>query len=200
MAFLRKLPRCSGYAGRLQLQQVVRERTSTATANATTSSHADARPASTASPTAQQIDPLDLKFNDPVASFKSKTTMELFRAYVVYQLCSVEYLVENNTKVILLPLLFSPSLLPLYRCTCACHTHTHTQIRRSRPPSGIRLEVEIDVLCARARVCVCVTHTMLPVKQGSLYSAGIFTFTYRIYMRIYRRYGKHVYIYVQGRL
>ncbi|XP_018400636.1 PREDICTED: proline dehydrogenase 1, mitochondrial [Cyphomyrmex costatus] len=47
----------------------------------------------------RQIDPLDLKFNDPIASFKSKTTMELMRAYVVYQMCSVEYLVENNMKV-----------------------------------------------------------------------------------------------------
>lgn len=47
----------------------------------------------------RQIDPLDLKFNDPVAAFKSKTTMELVRAYVVYQICSIEYLVENNMKV-----------------------------------------------------------------------------------------------------
>jgi len=52
-------------------------------------------------PSAQprQIDPLDLKFNDPIAAFKSKTTMELMRAYVVYQICSIEYIVENNMKV-----------------------------------------------------------------------------------------------------
>jgi len=47
----------------------------------------------------RQIDPLDLKFNDPIAAFKSKTTMELMRAYVVYQICSIEYIVENNMKV-----------------------------------------------------------------------------------------------------
>lgn len=47
----------------------------------------------------RQIDPLDLKFNDPIAAFKSKTTMELMRAYVVYQMCSIEYMVENNMKV-----------------------------------------------------------------------------------------------------
>lgn len=52
-------------------------------------------------PSAQprQIDPLDLKFNDPIAAFKSKTTTELVRAYVVYQMCSIEYIVENNMKV-----------------------------------------------------------------------------------------------------
>ncbi|XP_020294305.1 proline dehydrogenase 1, mitochondrial isoform X2 [Pseudomyrmex gracilis] len=46
----------------------------------------------------RQIDPLDLKFNDPVAAFKSKTTTELVRAYFVYQMCSIEYIVENNMK------------------------------------------------------------------------------------------------------
>ncbi|KAK0088404.1 hypothetical protein PV326_004847, partial [Microctonus aethiopoides] len=48
--------------------------------------------------TSRQIDPLDLRFNDPVASFKSKTTLELIRAYIVYQICSIEYVVENNMK------------------------------------------------------------------------------------------------------
>ncbi|XP_011054081.1 PREDICTED: proline dehydrogenase 1, mitochondrial [Acromyrmex echinatior] len=47
----------------------------------------------------RQIDPLDLQFNDPIAAFKSKTTMELMRAYFVYQMCSIEYVVENNMKV-----------------------------------------------------------------------------------------------------
>ncbi|XP_018309952.1 proline dehydrogenase 1, mitochondrial isoform X2 [Mycetomoellerius zeteki] len=47
----------------------------------------------------RQIDPLDLKFNDPIAAFKSKTTMELMRAYFVYQMCSIEYVVENNMTV-----------------------------------------------------------------------------------------------------
>lgn len=47
----------------------------------------------------RQIDPLDLKFNDPIAAFKSKTTTELVRAYLVYQMCSIEYVVENNMKV-----------------------------------------------------------------------------------------------------
>lgn len=45
-------------------------------------------------------DPLDLSFNDARAAFKSKTTWEVLRAYVVYQLCSSETLVENNMKVI----------------------------------------------------------------------------------------------------
>lgn len=46
-----------------------------------------------------QRDPLDVGFNDPIAAFKSKTTMELARAYFVYLMCSSEYLVENNMKV-----------------------------------------------------------------------------------------------------
>lgn len=44
-------------------------------------------------------DILDVSFNDPRAAFKSKTTFELLRAYLVYVLCSSEYLVNNNMKV-----------------------------------------------------------------------------------------------------
>ena len=45
-------------------------------------------------------DPLDTSFNDPEASFKSKTTLEILRAYIVYTLCSSSYLVEHNMEVI----------------------------------------------------------------------------------------------------
>ncbi|XP_070496107.1 proline dehydrogenase 1, mitochondrial [Chironomus tepperi] len=54
------------------------------------------------SPTSQKIgkrDPLDTSFNNPIDAFKSKTTIELIRAYLVYVLCSSEYLVENNMKI-----------------------------------------------------------------------------------------------------
>ena len=44
-------------------------------------------------------DPLDTSFNDPIAAFKSKTTFELMRGYLVYLICSSETLVENNMKV-----------------------------------------------------------------------------------------------------
>lgn len=44
-------------------------------------------------------DQLDVSFNDPHAAFKSKTTFELIRAYVVYMLCSSSYLVEHNMQV-----------------------------------------------------------------------------------------------------
>ena len=54
---------------------------------------------SDAKPAPRQIDPLDLRFNDPVASFKSKTMIELVRAYIVYQICSINYIVENNMRV-----------------------------------------------------------------------------------------------------
>lgn len=45
-------------------------------------------------------DPLDLSFANPEAAFKSKTTWEVVRALIVYQLCSNQYLVDNNMKVI----------------------------------------------------------------------------------------------------
>lgn len=44
-------------------------------------------------------DPLDLSFANPEAAFKSKTTWEVLRAYIVYQLCSSSFLVDNNMKV-----------------------------------------------------------------------------------------------------
>lgn len=44
-------------------------------------------------------DPLDVTFNNPNAAFKSKTTGELLRGYIVYLLCSSTYLVDNNLKV-----------------------------------------------------------------------------------------------------
>lgn len=44
-------------------------------------------------------DELDVSFNNPKEAFKSKKTSELIRAYLVYQICSVNYLVENNDKV-----------------------------------------------------------------------------------------------------
>lgn len=50
-------------------------------------------------PSSPQRDPLDVSFNDPNAAFKSKTTFELIRAYFVYVLCSSEFLVENNMKL-----------------------------------------------------------------------------------------------------
>lgn len=73
-------------------------------------------------PVSRQIDSLDLKFDDPVASFKSKTTMELVRAYVVYQICSLDYVVENNMTVSFILFFFvqfmQPSPWPLGHSCC----------------------------------------------------------------------------------
>lgn len=111
MAFLRTVPRCcvgskkfrkclplstgpveNSSRPTVQLVQVLaRGYTNSSTSASTTEKPATSVP--------RQIDPLDLKFNDPVASFKSKTTTELIRAYIVYQICSIEYIVENNMKV-----------------------------------------------------------------------------------------------------
>ncbi|XP_055695182.1 proline dehydrogenase 1, mitochondrial isoform X2 [Lutzomyia longipalpis] len=46
-----------------------------------------------------QRDPLDVRFSDPHAAFKSKTTFELIRAYLVYLVCSSSYLVEHNMQL-----------------------------------------------------------------------------------------------------
>ncbi|XP_059611661.1 proline dehydrogenase 1, mitochondrial isoform X2 [Phlebotomus argentipes] len=46
-----------------------------------------------------QRDPLDVRFADPNAAFKSKTTFELIRAYLVYLVCSSSYLVEHNMQL-----------------------------------------------------------------------------------------------------
>lgn len=44
-------------------------------------------------------DPLDLSFANPEAAFKSKTTWEVIRAYLVYQMCSSSFLVDNNMQL-----------------------------------------------------------------------------------------------------
>lgn len=59
-------------------------------------------PSPTAGGSERNWDPLDVGFSDPIAAFKSKTTFELCRAYLVYFLCSSEFLVDNNMKVIFL--------------------------------------------------------------------------------------------------
>lgn len=59
------------------------------------------RQASQAAPStgAPLRDPLNTGFADPHAAFKSKTLIELIRAYVVYMICSSSYLVNNNMQV-----------------------------------------------------------------------------------------------------
>lgn len=57
------------------------------------------RPPKPKIPAHPKRDPLDVSFNNPVAAFKSKTTLELVRAYVVYMICSSEKLVEHNMTV-----------------------------------------------------------------------------------------------------
>ncbi|CAG7730752.1 unnamed protein product [Allacma fusca] len=57
---------------------------------------------STASSGEQDVvvrDSLDLTFNDAKAAFRSKTTIEILRAYIVFKLCNVSYLVNNNQKL-----------------------------------------------------------------------------------------------------
>ncbi|KZS08064.1 Proline dehydrogenase 1, mitochondrial [Daphnia magna] len=44
-------------------------------------------------------DPLDLSFDNAEAAFRSKTTLQILRAYLVFTLCSSNYLVENNMKL-----------------------------------------------------------------------------------------------------
>ena len=44
-------------------------------------------------------DELDLSFNDARQAYRSKSTLEIMRAWVVFKLCSINALVENNEKV-----------------------------------------------------------------------------------------------------
>lgn len=64
--------------------------------SAATAVHNDSSDVSSRQP---RKDPLDTSFNDPEASFKSKTTWEVLRAYLVYTMCSSSTLVENNMKL-----------------------------------------------------------------------------------------------------
>lgn len=56
-------------------------------------------PSVESSTTTSRRDPLDLTFNNAEAAFRSKSTLEVLRAYLVFTLCSSNYLVENNMKV-----------------------------------------------------------------------------------------------------
>ena len=41
----------------------------------------------------------DLNFEDAKTAYKSKSNLELLRAYMVFQLCSIDYLVDNQKIV-----------------------------------------------------------------------------------------------------
>lgn len=47
----------------------------------------------------KKVDILDLSFADHRAAFKSKSTWDIIRALVVFNLCSIRPLVEHNAKV-----------------------------------------------------------------------------------------------------
>lgn len=40
-----------------------------------------------------------ISFNDGKSAYRSKTTFEIFRALLVFRLCSFNFLVDNNLKV-----------------------------------------------------------------------------------------------------
>lgn len=73
--------------------------TATATATATSPPTAVNIKQDETSDEKPKYDPLDTSFNDAEAAFKSKTTFEVLRAYIVYALCSSSYLVEHNMKL-----------------------------------------------------------------------------------------------------
>ena len=47
----------------------------------------------------KKVDKLDLTFLDHEAAFKSKTTWEVIRGLLVFHLCSIGPIVDNNEKV-----------------------------------------------------------------------------------------------------
>lgn len=99
MAFLRTAIRCSALKkyGLLSDQTKINVGRTALKSTAATSTNI----VGTSPKTVQQPprDPLDITFEDAKAAFKSKTNLELIRAYVVYTLCSFDYLVQNNMKV-----------------------------------------------------------------------------------------------------
>lgn len=69
------------------------------------STHAPASIIADAAKTAAAAEPLpirdtlDLTFNDARQAYRSKSTWEILRAYIVFKICSIEALVENNQKL-----------------------------------------------------------------------------------------------------
>ena len=70
-------------------------------------------------------DPLDLTFCDHEAAFKSKTSMEILRAILVFQLCSVKSLVDNNKKVKIENARMRMALLQLLLLQCGIFCFFH---------------------------------------------------------------------------
>lgn len=100
MAFLRAFIKCSGsknqrfILGRLQDFGKVNS-----VALKSTAAGAIVQETSPSTVSTPRKDPLDITFENAEAAFKSKTFMELIRAYFVYTVCSSETMVENNMKV-----------------------------------------------------------------------------------------------------
>lgn len=53
-----------------------------------------------AAPTTDGGHPDEPSFDDHEVTFRSKTTWEVFRAYVVYQLCSYDFVVDNHARLL----------------------------------------------------------------------------------------------------
>ncbi|XP_063926311.1 proline dehydrogenase 1, mitochondrial-like isoform X1 [Zophobas morio] len=102
MAFLRSVSRASARRkyGLLfdQLCRLQEPRLDVVTRLAALKSTAAVVQEATAVP-GKRKDPLDITFEDAKAAFKSKTNLELIRAYLVYTMCSFETLVENNMQL-----------------------------------------------------------------------------------------------------
>lgn len=106
MAFLRAFLRCNTFNNRRiifgRFHNIKQFQTTTVfKSTATGAAIVDEPTATNTTNTIQSSprDPLDSSFEDAIAAFKSKTMWELVRAYMVYQLCSVNYIVENNMKL-----------------------------------------------------------------------------------------------------
>ena len=81
----------------LQMLDVSLKRSTSTTSSS--KGHAMAMP--TASLAAQQkISQLDLTFEDSKTAFKAKSNLALLRGYIVFQLCSIRFLVENQKRIL----------------------------------------------------------------------------------------------------
>lgn len=105
MAFLRSVIRCSVYRkyglpfDRLQNSSLAKINANQTVLKSSAASSTLVQNQAETIQKQQPKDPLDISFEDAKAAFKSKTNLELIRAYVVYTLCSIESLVTHNMKV-----------------------------------------------------------------------------------------------------
>ncbi|XP_040578739.1 proline dehydrogenase 1, mitochondrial isoform X2 [Lepeophtheirus salmonis] len=89
--------------GRVPIRYLHSKRSTVTTSTSTTTTDifadSDSKVITTNAGVKRRIDPLDTGFTNHSAAFKSKTTFEVLRGYIVLNLCSVGWIVNNNEQL-----------------------------------------------------------------------------------------------------